>query len=210
MPDILISSISGKILLSVPGDDLISANLCGADLYGANLYGAKLCEANLYGANLCGANLCGANLCGANLQSSYLHNANLYHANLLDANLFNADLRGANLRNANLNNTKLPAFQIPEGDLYVWKKTAGGLVKLHIPRKARRTASLVGRKCRCEWAVVKEVIGDPAKAISMYNGRILYVVGETVRPDSYDPDIRVECSHGIHFFLTREEAEDYS
>lgn len=29
------------------------------------------------------------------------------------------------------------------------------------------------------------------------------------RPDKFDPDVRVECSHGIHFFLTREEAETY-
>jgi len=36
-----------------------------------------------------------------------------------------------------------------------------------------------------------------------------YRVGELVYPDSYDPDIRVECTHGIHFFLTREEAESW-
>jgi hypothetical protein len=27
-----------------------------------------------------------------------------------------------------------------------------------------------------------------------------------IKPDSYDPDPRVECSHGIHFFITKEEA----
>lgn len=33
--------------------------------------------------------------------------------------------------------------------------------------------------------------------------------GKIVRPDKYDSDPRVECTHGIHFFLTREEAEAY-
>jgi hypothetical protein len=34
-----------------------------------------------------------------------------------------------------------------------------------------------------------------------------YVEGATYHPDTYDDDIRVECTHGVHFFLTREEAE---
>jgi len=36
-----------------------------------------------------------------------------------------------------------------------------------------------------------------------------YKEGETIRPDSYDGNPLIECSHGIHFFITRQEAEDY-
>ena len=36
-----------------------------------------------------------------------------------------------------------------------------------------------------------------------------YRVGAEVRPDSYDDDPRVECTNGIHFFLTRAETEEY-
>ena len=39
---------------------------------------------------------------------------------------------------------------------------------------------------------------------------LMYRVGKTVESDSYDDDIRVECSHGIHFFLTRKEAEEWN
>ena len=28
--------------------------------------------------------------------------------------------------------------------------------------------------------------------------------------DRYDPDPTVECSHGIHFFITEQEAKDYA
>ena len=35
----------------------------------------------------------------------------------------------------------------------------------------------------------------------------VYRVGETVRPDSYDDNPLVECTHGIHWFATRAEAE---
>ena len=37
---------------------------------------------------------------------------------------------------------------------------------------------------------------------------VTYVKGEIVYPDSYDGDRRKECTHGIHFFLDRAEAED--
>jgi hypothetical protein len=166
---------------------------------------------DLRGAYLQGATLQGAELRYANLQSANLRAADLRYANLHGANLRAADLRYANLRGANLHGADLPFFQIPqEGTLIVWKKVIGGLVKLRIPAKAKRTASLVGRKCRAEYAKVLEGIGDPRPGhfVSSYDGT-RYRVGDTVYPDKYDPDIRVECTHGIHFFLTREEAEAY-
>jgi hypothetical protein len=177
-----------------------------ANLRGAYLRGADLIGANLRGANLRGADLYGANLYGAYLYGANLYGANLYGANLRGACLIGADLYGANLRGAGLTNTKLPHFQIPDGTLVGWKKVQGKIVKLSIPSKAKRTASLVGRKCRAEYAIVKEIEGgDPVTA----RGELEYRVGKTVHPDSYNADIRIECTHGIHFFLTRAEAEEW-
>ena len=39
--------------------------------------------------------------------------------------------------------------------------------------------------------------------------RLLYKPGEIVRPDKWDPNPLIECAPGIHFFITREEAEDW-
>ena len=160
---------------------------------------ANLCGANLYGANLCGADLCGANLRGADL----------VWANLEGANLEGANLRGANLRGANLEWASLPHFQIcpEEGSFVGWKKLQGGLIaKLRIPEGAKRTSTLIGRKCRAEYVEVLEL---PKTSYDKHSGSTLYRKGETVRPDKYDGDIRVECTHGIHFFMTRKEAEEY-
>ena len=130
-------------------------------------------------------------------------------ANLTGANLTGANLRGANLTDANLTDAKLPHYQIPqEGSLVVWKKAAGHLVKLRIPASAKRSASLVGRKCRASAAKVLFIDGAESVTTSKY--KFAYTVGETVTPDFYDQDPRVECSHGIHFFLTREEAEEWT
>jgi hypothetical protein len=142
------------------------------------------------------ANLSRANLCGANLS---------------EANLSGANLSGANLRGANLSEATGLAYQIPqEGELIVWKRVVdvnldNTLVKLRIPPSAKRTASLVGRKCRAEFAEVLE--GEGTSTCDALGPRIHYSPGITVHPDSYDHDPRVECSHGIHFYLTREEAE---
>ncbi|CAB4138900.1 Pentapeptide repeat [uncultured Caudovirales phage] len=202
---------------NLSGANLSGANLSGANLYGANLYGAKLSGANLYGAKLSGADLSWAglswaNLSGANLSGANLYGANLYGAKLSGANLYGADLSWAglswaNLSGANLSGADLPNFQItPKGyPLYGFKKLVGDVVcTLLIPVDADRTASLVGRKCRASKVIV---ISGEGK--SLQDPRVIYKVGETVVPDSYDPDIRVECTNGIHFFLTPEEAKGY-
>jgi Family of unknown function (DUF5758)/Pentapeptide repeats (8 copies) len=164
-------------------------------------------RANLSGANLYGANLSGANLYGANLSS-----ANLYGANLSGANLSSANLRGALLLYANLSDTDLPAFQlVPEvGSFVGWKKLKDGVIaKIRIPAKAKRTSSLVGRKNRAEFVKVLWLSKDVKEGVSKHDNKTKYVVGETVYPDSYNDTILEECVSGIHFFITRKEAEDY-
>ena len=158
-----------------------------------------------------------ANLTCANLTCANLTDANLRGANLRRANLRRANLTGANLTCANLTGANLPHFQIPpeSGGFTGYKKCCDGkIVTLYIPARARRTSSLVGRKCRAEFAKVISIIDADGKpcdtAESKHDGAVVYRVGEIVRPDSYDDDIRVECTHGIHFFITRREAEEYS
>jgi hypothetical protein len=182
----------------------------GANLSRANLSRANLSEANLSEANLSGANLSWADLYRANLYRADLSGANLSGANLSGADLSWANLSWANLSEANLSGAKLPKFQIPqEGTLTVWKKAKYGvLVKLLIPENARRTGSLVGRKCRAEFALPLEIYNS-SKEVETTKG-FKYTKNTLVYPDSYNDDIRIECTNGIHFFLTKEEAEEYN
>jgi len=182
------------------GAYLRDANLQDADLEDANLEGANLRYANLQDAYLRYANLRDANLRYANLRDANLRYANLRYANLRDAYLWDADLEGADLEGA-----KLPHFQIPDGTLVGWKKIKGCIVELLIPGHARRTASLVGRKCRCEMALVRRIEG----AEELSSRGVTYREGQEVWPDAYNDDPRVECTNGIHFFLTRAEAEEW-
>jgi uncharacterized protein YjbI with pentapeptide repeats len=188
---------------------LYRANLRGADLRRADLRGAYLSEADLSGAYLSGANLSGADLRGAYLRGAYLSEAYLSEADLSGANLSGANLRGADLRRADLSEANLTPFQIPQGELIVWKRCNRIMIKLCIPKRAKRTANLINRKCRAEYAKVLKVYNDEKQIQSEHDKRFIYKEGEIVRPDSYDDDIRIDCTNGIHFFLTKEEAEKW-
>ena len=169
------------------GDGGKKADLCGADLRGADLRVADLCGANLYGANLYGANLRGANLYGA-------------------------DLRVANLYGADLSNT-ITMLQCPEYGAFIgWKKLCyNRIAKLEICEDAKRSSATT-RKCRCDKAKVIAIYDGEKEVdsgVSKYDPNFKYNVGEIVSVENFDDDRWDECSTGIHFFITRKEAEEY-
>jgi hypothetical protein len=190
---------------------VVAAHKAGAKLYCADLYGANFYGADLEGANLRGANFYGADLEGANLRGANLRGANLRGANLRGANLEGANLRGANLIGAK-NLSKLTTAQlsiVPQSGAFEgWAKcTYGVLVRLRIPAEAKRSNS-TGRKCRAEFVEVLEVI-DAEAGINQHDSKTAYRNGETVRCNEWCEDRWQECAGGIHFFITREEAESY-
>ena len=146
------------------------------------------------------------------LRGADLRRGNLYEADLRGVDLRRANLRGANLNEADLHGALLSAYLIvPEtGSFIAYKKVCGRLVTVKIPHDAKRTSSLVGRKCRAEFVDVL-AIEDLAEGQSIRSDRnAIYQAGCRVRADQYDEDIRVDCTHGIHFFLTRAEALAWS
>ena len=160
-----------------------------------------------------------ANLRSANLRSANLRNANLCSANLRSANLRNADLRNANLCGANLRNAKgidatcaARLSIVPQcGSFIGWKKCdSGEIVKLLIPSDAKRS-NATGQKCRCSKAFVLSIVDQGGNSVSKAESSRggIYHAGEVIEPDSFDEDRWNECSHGIHFFITREEAQGY-
>ena len=197
--------------------NLEGADLRGADLRGANLEGADLRGADLEGADLWGANLRGADLRGADLRGADLEGANLEGANLEGANLRGANLRGANLWDANLRGAKNLHYPIacPEvGSFTAFKKANEHIVELLIPKDAKR-CSATSRKCRCDKAKVVSITtldgqDDGTTAIhSDYDKSFIYTVGKTVKVKDFNDNRWDECSAGIHFFITRQEAVNY-
>ena len=192
---------------------------------------ADLNWTDLRGANLRGANFRGANLRGANLSGANLSEADLSEADLLGANLSLADLRGADISEANLRgayiseakNISCPLSCPEKGSFIAFKKSAYCyadntnkcfIIELKIPEDALRV-SATGRKCRASKAKVVSITNldgtptDIKEVSSIYDRRFKYKVGETVEVDDFDTNRWNECSTGIHFFITREEAVNY-
>lgn len=150
------------------------------------------------------ADLRGVNFQGANLQRAELQRADLYGANLCGAALCGA------------NNIPFVPMTCPDAGTFVaWKKANGCIVKLEIPADARRS-SATGRKCRCDKAKVieiQELDGSPSElteVASGYDRNFVYRVGKIAEEPKYDENRWKECAPGIHFFINRQEAVDYS
>ena len=152
-----------------------------------------------------------ADLRDADLRGADLTRAVLTRADLRYADLTRADLRDADLRDAvGLDSLTASRLSIaPEsGPFHGWKKCQNSvLVRVEIPSESRRS-NATGRKCRAELVRVLEVIGADF-GISQHDGKTEYRAGETVRCDSWCEDRWRECAGGIHFFITRAEAEAY-
>ena len=210
------------IRANLSGVDLEYANLDGADLRDANLSGADLRGADLGGANLWYADLRGADLRDANLGCADLGYADLGGANLGHANLYGADFSGADLGGANFWSTDLSCVKniffpmaCPEkGSFIAFKKAGRYIIELFIPSNAKR-CSATSRKCRCSKAKVISITtlsGDKTNITevhSNYDPNFIYKLGEYVEVKDFDDNRWNECSTGIHFFLTRQEAVEY-
>jgi len=189
------------------------ADLSCADLRNVDLSCANLSYADLRGADLRGAKLSCANLSYADLRGADLRNADLRNADLRDVDLRGADLSYADLRAVKYNElTAFYALACPESGAFIgWKTACGKIVKLEICEDAKRS-SATSRKCRCSKAKVLAIEnvdgGDSGlSAISSdRNSSFVYTVGETVEVSDYDDNRWNECSTGIHFFITRDEA----
>ena len=164
-------------------------------------------------ANLSDADLRGANLIKANLREAYLSDANLS-----DSTLRWADLSGTYLCRANLSETKLDwPLVCPEKGSFVGYKNCryNLIVELEIQEDALRSSATT-RKCRCSKAKVLSITnldGSDANveyAVSKKDSGFIYKVGEVVSVDDFDTNRWNECSTGIHFFMTREEAVEYN
>ena len=190
-----IQKIKQEILNCFSGEVIFTAEIeCSANELPSIKLGLAVKAAVKARAYLADANLAGANLADANLARAYLAEANLAGANLADAK--NADFAIAQTR------------ILPDGDLIGWKKCMQDvIVKLRIPEAAKRSHAF-GRKCRAEYADVVEVIGADV-GISKHDSSTEYRVGQRVIPDRFDENWAEECSSGIHFFITRLEAEVY-
>ena len=190
------------------GINLCNANMSYANMRGINLRGADMIDANMRGADLCGTDLRGAKMMGADIRDTNMINTNMIGTDLCDVNMCGADMRGANMRDVDMSSADRLRKGIKLSEPIIgWKKCKNNvLVKLEIPRGAI-VFSINNSKCRTDKAKVLEIIGGD-RAYSKHKF-FSYYVGDVIEIFNFNCEYNIECAEGIHFFKTREEAENY-
>ena len=126
------------------------------------------------------------------------------------ADLSRADLSGADLRGILIDEMTFGiVINCPEeGSFIGWKKCRNDvIVKLLITEDAKRSSATT-YKCRASKVNVLEIIGADT-AVSNFDESFIYKVGGVIEVTDFDGNRWNECSTGIHFFMSRQMAENY-
>lgn len=204
----------------------------GTDFSGKDLHGVSFFNALGENIKFDNANLERCDFTGSRFENASFRNANLRNAKLVNCDLRFADFTGADFRGTLFQCTIMEGsihdnviiddktqnykMHCPETGAFLgYKKCFNNLlVTLLIPADARRVCSTT-RPCRCDKAKVinitsfdfKEHYKEAWSLCSSYDFK--YTLGEMVYPDSFNPDRWMESTHGIHFWMTMEEAMAY-
>lgn len=198
-------------------------DLSGMDLSGIDFSLSSFQNTVLDGVNFAGSSVENVLFDGCSMQGSVFQNANMVTASFRYCDMQKCDIRGADLFGAALEHANLKGiisdedtqwFRLycpEEGAFLGYKKCFDDrLVQLLIPADAKRT-SATRASCRCNKAKVLTIKSlDFAEnfdeAWSLINEDFVYRRGEWVEVKDFNEDRWQESTTGIHFWLTREEA----
>lgn len=180
----------------------------GADLAGSSFEGSKLLHVNMRMANIQTANFTSANIMeSCCFEHAHLTNAIFASASISKDTSFDfADLHGCEFDGEEKNRLG----RVLDRPVTGYKKSGeGDIVTLEIPKGAI-VFSINNSKCRANKAKVVDTDGK-TELTSIFDGEFKYRVGDKITPrNGFDLAYNIECAPGIHFFLTREEAEAYN
>ena len=150
-----------------------------------------------------------------------MRTASFRFCDMSDCNIKGANLYGAVLENADLTNirsdeaTQWFRLHCPETGAFLgYKKCVNDrMVQLLIPADALRTSATLP-SCRCNKAKVLTIKSFDFKknydeAWSLVDENFEYKRGEWVEVKDFNEDRWMDSTTGIHFWMTREEAEAY-
>lgn len=198
--------------------------------------GSDLSSASFAGSRIVDCSFRVAKLTGVEFSSAKVYDSDFSGARLRYASCLGTEFEWCNFREADFVNAKLSTAKFDRycrfssattgywpvcpstGSFTAYKKAYSVwgeslIVTLLIPASARRSSATT-RKCRADKAVVLDIRGLRTNeqhkiAVSHFDNKFEYKLGETVSVPDFNPDRWEECAEGIHFFITREEAEIY-
>lgn len=203
-----------------PGD-LTGADLSNVDFTLSSFEGVTLDAANFQKSAVVNAlfdhcSLRDANFKNANMKTASFRYCDMRNCNIEGANLYGAVLEKANLKEVKSDeNTQWFRLRCPEKGAFLgYKKCVNNrMVQLLIPADALRTSATLP-SCRCNKAKVLTIKSfdfteNFEEAWSLVDENFVYKVGEWVEVKNFNEDRWMDSTTGIHFWMTREEAEAY-
>ena len=198
------------------GMDFSRVDFSNSDFKNVNFRSCKFDNAKLQHTKFENCDLSGSSFAYADLFAADLRTCNLSGSNFDGADFFAALLWEAKLDNLFVTDrTKFFRNYCPEeGYIFGYKKCFNErMVQLLIPKDAKRCSSTTNA-CRCDKARVVAITDVNKKesykeAMSFVDPNFIYRLGEMVYADSYNEDRWHDSSHGIHFWMTFEEALRY-
>ena len=216
----------------------LGAKLTDVSFSNATLTSSSFVNAQIIDTDFEHANLYESIFSGAELSNSTFRYANLSEAKFNRSILLDCNFTGSNLYNCNLDNTDSYLSEYKKGKILTesiigYKKCIPcdadriynfldpdcliqdidiAIVTLEIPRGAI-VFSINGGKCRTNKAKVIDIVDGNGnkmqRAKSYMMGNLTYYIGDEFTIYDFNCEYNVECSAGIHFFMTRKEAEEY-
>ena len=219
---------------SINHSDLTRVQAKHADFINCCMWDCSFKEAKLNASCFLAAQLCDGNFRGADLSNCDLRWADIDYAHFENANLSDVDLRwtknsywarfnGANMEDIDIRgsaiddeavegakNLFIPMVCPEEGSFIAWMKCRDEkIVKIQVPDNASRTGG-TRYSCRASEVLVLDIFeGDTScdEAVSIDDENLVFRKGELVKDnEEFDPSL-LHNGEGIHFFITRAEAE---
>lgn len=182
-------------------------NLDGAIFYNSEFYGCSFKDSSFKGVTIECSNFSFSNFYGSDMSGITMN----------DSDLRNSSFIKAILSGGRFDDTKINSTDFRDSDLTgVWFKTANFIDDIYRENKTdfniyfenSDRINTAKRNCRASFAEVLDVIGAD-EGLSFYDENIIYKRERVVRADKFDLDWKNDETHGIHFFLTEEEAKNY-
>lgn len=149
-------------------------------------------------------------------QHTYFHESAFHENNYLRCSFNSCDEDKCSRTNCHITECFGLSKTCPEVGAFIgWKRLKGNIIaKIEIPSYAYRTSGF-SRKCRADCALVLDFYHtngtewpEVDNVPSIWDKNFIYTRGKMVYADSFD-ESRETCGHGIHFFLSFQEAVEH-
>lgn len=201
--------------------DLSGEDLSNMDFTLSSFQNTVLDGVDFEGSTVENALFDGCSMRKANFRNAKMVTASFRYCDMRECNIEGANLYGAVLEFAKLDGivsdegTQWFRLHCPEtGAFLAYKKCVNDrMVQLLVPADAKRTSATLP-SCRCNKAKVLTIKSFDFKenfdeAWSLVDENFVYRRGEWVEVKNFNEDRWQDSTTGIHFWLTRAEAEAY-